>query len=92
VRLTRDQIGHISQQIVRALLKEEFIAADRADAVIDLLVRVFTEDLTAEDRLNDEVREILQGHAEEISRGMINYQDLFRKVKAKLARDRKMVI
>ena len=53
---------------------------------------MLTEDLAAEDKLNDEVREILQGHAEEINRGMVNYQELFRKVKAKLARDRKMVI
>jgi len=58
---------------------------------IDLMVGGVT-DLTAEDRLNDEVREILQSHADEINRGMVNYQELFRKVKAKLARDRKLVI
>jgi hypothetical protein len=77
---------------VRGLLRGEYIAADRPEEVIDTLSRVLTEDLAAEDKLNDEVREILQGHAEEINRGMVNYQELFRKVKAKLARDRKMVI
>ena len=92
MRLTRDQVGQIAQRIVRGLLKEEYIAADRPEEVIDTLSRVLTEDLAAEDKLNDEVREILQGHAEEINRGMVNYQEVFRKVKAKLARDRKMVI
>ena len=92
MRLTRDQVGQISQRIVRGLLKEQVIAADQPERVIDLVVQVFTADLAAEDKLNDEVREILQGHAEEISRGMVNYQEVFRKVKAKLARDRKMVI
>ena len=90
--MTRDQIGQISQRIVRGLLKEQIITADQPEKVIDLLVQVFTADLAAEDKLNDEVREILQGHADEISRGMVNYQEIFRKVKAKLARDRKMVI
>jgi hypothetical protein len=92
MRLTRDQVGQISQRIVRGLLKEEYIAADRPEEVIDTLSRVFTEDLAAEDKLNVEVREILQGYADEISRGMVNYQEVFRKVKAKLARDRKLVI
>ncbi len=92
MRLTRDQVGQISQRIIRGLIKDEVIAADNPEKATDLVVQVFTEDLAAEDRLNDEVREILQSHADEISRGMVNYQEIFRKVKAKLARDRKMVI
>ncbi|TMD03241.1 MAG: DUF507 family protein [Chloroflexi bacterium] len=92
MRLTRDQVGQISRRIVRGLIKDELITADDPEKTIDLIVQVFTEDLAAEDKLNDEVREILQGHADEISRGMVNYQEVFRKVKAKLARDRKMVI
>ncbi len=92
MRLTRDQIGQIAHVIVRGLIKDEMIVADQPEQSTDLLVQVFTDDLVAEDKLNEEVREILQGHAEEINRGMVNYQEIFRKVKAKLARDRKLVI
>jgi hypothetical protein len=92
MRLTRDQIGQISQRIVRGLLKDEMIATERPEETTDTLVKVFTEDLAAEDRLNEEVHELLKNYSEEISRGMVNYQELFRKAKAKLARDRKMVI
>ena len=92
MRLTRDQVGQIAQRIVRGLIKDGMIAADQPERTIDDLVRVLTEDLVAEDRLNEEVREMLKNYADEISRGMVNYQELFRKVKAKLARDRKMVI
>lgn len=92
MRLTRDQVGQISQRIVRGLIKDQAITADAPEKTIDLIVQVFTDDLAAEDKLNDEVREILQSHADEINRGMVNYQELFRKVKAKLARDRKMTI
>ena len=79
MRLTRDQVGYVSQHIV-------------PEQVIDAIAQVLTTDLEAEDRLNDEVREVLQNFSEEISRGSLNYQELFRKVKAKLARERKMVI
>jgi len=92
MRLTRDQVGYVSQHIVRGLLREEFIAADHPEHVTDAIAQVLTTDLEAEDRLNDEVREMLMNFSEEISRGSLNYQELFRKVKAKLARERKLVI
>jgi len=92
MRLTRDQVEAMSQRIIRGLFKDEMIALDRPEAAVDLLAAVFLADLEAEDRLGDEVHELLKNYADEISRGMINYQDLFRKVKAKLARDRKLVI
>jgi hypothetical protein len=92
MRLTRDQVGFVSQHIVRGLLREEFIAADHPELLIDSVVQVLTADLEAEDRLNDDVRDMLKNFAEEISRGALNYQELFRKVKTKLARERKMVI
>ena len=92
MRLTRDQVGYVSQQIVRGLLRDGFITTDRSEPLIDAVAQVVTADFEAEDRLNDEVREMLKNFAEEISRGSLNYQELFRKAKAKLAKERKMVI
>jgi hypothetical protein len=92
MRLTRDQVEAISQRIIRGLVKDAIISAERPETVVDLLASVFQADLEVENRLNDEVHELLKNYSEEISRGMVNYQELFRKVKSKLARDRKMVI
>ncbi len=92
MRLTAGQIEYIAQQIARGLIKEEIIVADDPGRLIDLLAGVLREDLEAEERLNEEVREMLQGYSDEINRGMLNYQELFRKAKAKIARNRKMVI
>jgi len=92
MRLTRDQVGYVSQQIVRGLLRDGFIATDHPEPLIDAVAQVVTADFEAEDRLNDEVREMLKNFADEISRGSLNYQELFRKAKAKLAKERKMVI
>jgi hypothetical protein len=92
MRLSRDQVGYVSQQIVRGLLRDGFIATDHPEPLIDAVAQVVTADFEAEDRLNDEVREMLKNFADEISRGSLNYQELFRKAKAKLAKERKMVI
>jgi hypothetical protein len=94
MRLTRDQVEIVAQHIVRGLLREEHIAVDhdQPEPIIDAVAQVLTADLAAEDQLNEEVREMLKNYADDISRGSLNYQELFRKVKAKLARERKMVI
>jgi hypothetical protein len=92
MRLTRDQVELLAQHIVRGLLREEHIAIDAPEPIIDAVAEVLTADLAAEDALNEEVREMLKNYADDISRGSLNYQELFRKVKSKLARERKMVI
>ena len=94
MRLTRDQVEIVAQHIVRGLLREEHIAVDhdQPEPIIEAVAQVLTADLAAEDQLNEEVREMLKNYADDISRGSLNYQELFRKVKSKLARERKMVI
>jgi hypothetical protein len=50
------------------------------------------EEVTVEDRLNEEVRQILTDHQEEMRRTNVSYQEMYKKVKAQLARDRKLVL
>jgi hypothetical protein len=50
------------------------------------------EELTVEDRLNDEVREILIAHQDEMRRTSVSYQEMYKKVKQQLARDRKLIL
>jgi hypothetical protein len=92
LRLTRDQVESITQNLVHALIREGTISTEEVGGVTDTLAAVFLEDLAAEDRLNDEVRGILEQHSEELSRGDINYQEMFRKIKMKLARERNLIL
>ena len=43
-------------------------------------------------RLNDEVREILNDHAEEMRRTNVEYREMFKMIKKKLARERKIIL
>ena len=50
------------------------------------------EELSLEDRINDEVRVILEAYSEEMRRTGANYQEMFRKVKSELTRKYKAVL
>jgi hypothetical protein len=50
------------------------------------------EEITVEDRLNEEVRQILTEHQEEMRRTSVSYQEMYKRVKQQLARDRKLVL
>ncbi len=54
--------------------------------------RLLLEELSVEDRLNDEVREILKSHASEIEKGRMDYRRLFELTKQKLVRERNLVL
>jgi len=92
LRLTRDQIEAITQSMVHTLMREGTISTEEPGAIIDRLAAVFAEDLAVEDRLNLEVREIMDKYSEEMTRGDINYQEMFRKIKTKLARERNIIL
>jgi hypothetical protein len=50
------------------------------------------EELTVEDRLNEEVRELLIVHQDEMRRTGVSYQEMYKKAKQQLARDRKLIL
>jgi hypothetical protein len=53
---------------------------------------VIAEDLRREDRLDEEIKQLLELHLRGKNRFSIDYQELFRKAKAQVIRQRKLVI
>ena len=54
------------------------------------MAQIIDEDLSAEDRLNDEVRDLLEDYSDYMRRENISYQEMFRKIKNQLLAQRKM--
>ena len=50
------------------------------------------DELSLEDRINDEVRVILEAYSDEMQKSGANYQEMFRKVKTELVRKYKAVL
>jgi Protein of unknown function (DUF507) len=90
--LVRDYVGHMASEVVKRLIEGNQIECKAPEAVTQRVRQRMMEELTVEDRLNDEVREILIQHQDEMRRTGVSYQEMYKKVKAQLARDRKLVL
>jgi hypothetical protein len=90
--LARDYVGYIATEIVKRLVEGGQIETAAINAVALRLRQRMNEELSVEDRLNDEVRQILTEHQDEMRRTGVSYQEMYKKVKGQLARDRKLVL
>jgi hypothetical protein len=62
------------------------------DGVIAKVRTRMTEEITVEDKVNEEVRNILTQYQDEMRRTGISYQEMFKKVKGQIARDKKYIL
>jgi hypothetical protein len=88
--LAREFIHYLARQMVRRLTPR-MIETTEPQALADLIAGVIIEELEVEDRLNDEVREILSQYADYMRREGISYQEMFRRIKNQLIAERKIV-
>ena len=92
MRLTSEEIEYLARRIVKTLAKEGHIEVDSAANVAEGVAAVITEELMVEDKLNDEVREVLLQHSSEMQRSNITYAEMFKMVKKKLAKEKGVVL
>ncbi|MFC2163884.1 DUF507 family protein [Acidobacteriota bacterium] len=92
MRLSKVQIEHLAFTIVRNLLKEEKIIVENKGDIITDITTLITDEFQKEDKLDQEVREILNKHMEKIRKENIEYQTMFRMIKTKLAKEKEIVL
>ncbi len=90
--LQRDFVGYMAKEVVKRLVAAEMIETKVPDVVAQRVRQAMAEELGIEDRLNEEVREILNQHSDEMRRTGVSYQDMYKKVKGELARQRKLIL
>lgn len=93
MRLSKERVRHLAESVAARLQQNghiEFVG-DRK-AFVDALDRVMTEELSLEDRLNQEVRQMLKVYERQIEQGQVDYQKMFQMVKQKLVRERCLIL
>jgi hypothetical protein len=88
--LPRELIFYLSRQLVTKL-SPQIIETTNPQAATELVSSVITDELQVEDRLNDEVREILSQYSDYMRREGVSYQEMFRRIKNTLISQRKVV-
>ena len=85
----RDEVSaRMAEAVIRRLVGRRLAEIKDESRARDVIRRVLTENLLAEEKLDADARALLQDHAKEIKDSASDYRRLFALVKAKLARER----
>jgi len=90
--LSKEYVGYLAREVTKKLIAGEFIETKTPAAVTEKVHAAMLEELSLEDRINDEVRVILEAYSDEMRKTGANYQEMFRKVKNELVRKYKAVL
>jgi hypothetical protein len=89
---SREYVGYLARHTTKYLIDAKAIQTAKPKAVEDRVYQGLLEELSLEDRINDEVRVILDAYQEEMRRTGASYSEMFKKVKTELARKYKAVL
>jgi hypothetical protein len=92
MRLSADEIQFLAKKIVKTLAKEGKLEVDSEARIVDGIARVIVDELSVEDRLNEEVREVLLQHSSEMERSNVGYTEMFKMLKRKMAKEKGVIL
>jgi hypothetical protein len=90
--LSKEYVGYLAREVSKKLISGEFIETKSLAAVTERVHSAMLEEFSLEDRINDEVRVILEAYSDEMRKSGANYQEMFKKVKGELVRKYKAVL
>ena len=88
--LSREFISYLSRQLVKRMTPQT-IETSSAESAAEMISHLIEDELQVEDRLNDEVRDLLSQYSEYMRREAVSYQEMFRRIKNTLITQRKVI-
>lgn len=93
MRLKKEMIEYISRSVTTTIIKKDYVRPIVNEKEISAeIAHVITEDLMVENRLNEEVKEILRKYGDDIDKENVDYRSMFQMVKKKLVRERGLIL
>ena len=90
--LRREYVRLLSTKIVEDLIKQEMIEVPEGLDLAERLFQVMDAEINLEDKINDEVRVLLNQYQDQMRQSGASYQEMFKLIKHKLVRERKLVL
>ena len=93
MKLSPERIAALAGQMVEKLVAGGMIepVADRRVLTVSL-ERVIVDELSVEDRINVEAKELMRKYESEIARGQMNEQQLYQMIKKQLVKEKGVVL
>jgi hypothetical protein len=92
MQLQREYVAYMAKQLLKRLTGANLIQYDQPEYVNEVMFEVMIDELTVEDRINDEARKILEEHGEQMKFYGATYEEALRAIKKQLVRERKVVL
>ena len=92
MQLSREYATYMSKELLKRLSKEGLIQFEQPEYVNEVMLQVVLDELTVEDRINDEARRILEEHSDQMKRFGATYEDAFKAIKKQIIRERKIIL
>jgi hypothetical protein len=89
---SKEYVAYLGRELTKKLIAGEMIATTDVPGTTAAISQALLDELAVEDRINDEVRVILEQYQDEMQRSGASYQEMFKKVKNELVRKYKAVI
>jgi hypothetical protein len=90
--LRREFVQLLSKKIVEGLVEQEMIEVPEGLDLVEQLFQVMDAEVNLEDRINEEVRMLLNQYQDQMRQSGASYQEMFKLIKNKLVRERKLVL
>ena len=90
--LRKEYVRVLSTKIAEGLVKQEMVEVPASLDLASKLFDVLDAEINLEDRLNEEVRSLLNQYSNQMRQSGASYQEMFKLIKNKLARERKLVL
>ena len=90
--LRREYVHLLSTKIAEELVKQEMIEVPESLDLAEQVFQVMDAEVNLEDRLNEEVRGLLNQYQDQMRQSGASYQEMFKLLKAKLVKERKVVL
>jgi hypothetical protein len=89
---SREYIGYLGRRTVKHLIDAKLITTSNPKVTEARVIAALTDELSLEDRINEEVRVILEAYSDEMRKSGAQYAEMFKKVKNELTRKYKAVL
>jgi len=93
MRIKKELVEKMAQEVVKSLLAKDLIIwEEQQDKLVAVVNNIITDDLMVEDRLNEEVKLLLESKTKDYERSMMDFGRVFQMVKMKLVRERGLIL
>ncbi len=90
--LRKEYVRLLSAKIAEELVRQEMIEAPHGLDLAGQLFQSMDAEINLEDKLNEEVRGLLNQYQDQMRQSGASYQEMFKLIKNKLVKERKLVL